>query len=74
MDFYTKSVYAAVARSQNPDIESLTDNNLYLMQSKICADHLSDKHQNCWPEICWKVKNPEIQLVNPNLVEYTQNQ
>ncbi|CAG8704650.1 13323_t:CDS:2, partial [Racocetra fulgida] len=72
--FYIKSVYAAVARLQNSDIESPTDNDLYLMQIKICTDYLSDKHQNCWPEICWKVKNPEIQLVNPNLIKYTQNQ
>ncbi|CAG8668012.1 12486_t:CDS:2, partial [Gigaspora rosea] len=72
MDFYTKSVYSAVARSQNPDIVSPTDNDLYLMQSEICVDHLFNKHQNCWPEICWKVQNPEIQLVNPNLIVYTQ--
>ncbi|CAG8605099.1 26096_t:CDS:2, partial [Racocetra persica] len=44
IDFYTKSVYAAIARYQNPDIESPTDNDLYLIQ------------------------------INPNLIEYTQNQ
>ncbi|CAG8852742.1 38647_t:CDS:2, partial [Gigaspora margarita] len=73
MNFYTKSVYAAVARTQNPDIISPTDNDLYLIQSEVCVSHLLDNHDNCWAEICWKVENPEIQLADPNLIGYSQS-
>ncbi|CAG8496835.1 10109_t:CDS:10, partial [Cetraspora pellucida] len=34
MDFYTKSIYAAVARTQNPNIISPNNNDLYIMQSE----------------------------------------
>ncbi|CAG8604285.1 4137_t:CDS:2, partial [Ambispora gerdemannii] len=74
MDFYTRSVYAAVARLQNPDIISPIDDELYLMQSEVCVDHLLDKHDNCWAEVCWKAQNPEIDLVDTNMIGYTQNQ
>ncbi|CAG8502905.1 22204_t:CDS:2, partial [Gigaspora rosea] len=74
MNFYTKSVYAAVTRMQNPDIISPTDNDLYVMQSEICVNHLLDNHDNCWAEICWKVQNPELFLANTNLIGYTESQ
>ncbi|CAG8838779.1 9222_t:CDS:2, partial [Gigaspora margarita] len=45
MDFYTKSVYVAIARIQNPNIISPTNNDLYLMQSEKVENpeiHLAD--------------------------------
>ncbi|CAG8780916.1 24709_t:CDS:2, partial [Dentiscutata erythropus] len=74
MNFYTKSVYAAVAQMQNPDIISPTNNDLYIMQSEICVNHFLDNHNNCWPEVCWKVQNPDLFLADPNLIEYTESQ
>ncbi|CAG8739557.1 16022_t:CDS:2 [Dentiscutata erythropus] len=74
MNFYTKSVYAAVARIQNPDIISPTDNNLYIMQSEICVNHLLDNYNNCWPKVCWKVQNPNLFLADSNLIGYTEGQ
>ncbi|RIB21140.1 P-loop containing nucleoside triphosphate hydrolase protein [Gigaspora rosea] len=65
---------AAVTQIQNPDIISPTDNDLYVMQSEICVNHLLDNHDNCWAEICWKVQNPELFLADPNLIGYTESQ
>ncbi|CAG8634946.1 16046_t:CDS:2, partial [Dentiscutata heterogama] len=73
MNFYTKSIYTAAAQMQNPDIISPTDNDLYIMQSEICVDHLLDNHNNCWAEICWKVQNFELFLANSNLIGYTES-
>ncbi|CAG8620650.1 16027_t:CDS:10, partial [Gigaspora rosea] len=49
------------------------NNDSYLMQSKVCVNHLSDNHNNFWAEICWKVENSEIHLADPNLIGYSQS-
>ncbi|CAG8532974.1 14463_t:CDS:10, partial [Dentiscutata heterogama] len=73
-EWSTMFVYAAVARKQNPDTISPTDDDLYVMQSEICVDHLLDNHNKCWAEICLKVQNPKLFLANPNLIRYTESQ
>ncbi|CAG8559790.1 34472_t:CDS:10, partial [Gigaspora margarita] len=46
MDFYTRSVYAAIARIQNPDIILPTDNDLYIIQSETSDPNLIGYTQN----------------------------
>ncbi|CAH1771129.1 1193_t:CDS:1, partial [Entrophospora sp. SA101] len=48
------------------------DDNLHYMQTEILFEHLCDKHDNCWEEVCWKSKNPEIELQGENLIHYSE--
>ncbi|CAG8808055.1 12096_t:CDS:2, partial [Racocetra persica] len=34
-------------------------------------DHLHGKHDKCWPEVCWIVENPDLELGIPNLITYS---
>jgi len=74
MSFYNKCIYGAVARCHNPEIESPTDKNLFFMHTEGVIIHLSDIHDQCWPEVCWFHDSPDMTLVKPNLKKYTKNQ
>ncbi|RIB11728.1 hypothetical protein C2G38_2202706 [Gigaspora rosea] len=41
-------------------VGSVLNNKLW----NIIANHLRNKHNNCWPEVCWVVKNPDSELYN----------
>ncbi|CAI2198114.1 15740_t:CDS:2, partial [Funneliformis geosporum] len=36
--------------------------------------HLSDIHDQCWPEVCWFHNSPDMVLAELNLKKYTKNQ
>ena len=44
------------------------------MQTEILFEHLCDKHNNCWEEVCWKSKNPELESQSPNLTRCSNNE
>ncbi|CAG8483877.1 6841_t:CDS:2 [Racocetra fulgida] len=74
MKYYTKCVYTAIARCQNPTIDNPTDNDLFFIQTEEVIAHLSNKYSNCWPKVCWISTNSDIELETPNLKLYHKSQ
>ncbi|CAG8751476.1 15197_t:CDS:2, partial [Funneliformis caledonium] len=61
MSFYTRCVYAASTRANDSEIPTPTDKELAWMHTES-------------PEVCWIVKNPDLSLSTPNLVDIDNNQ
>ncbi|CAB4422880.1 unnamed protein product [Rhizophagus irregularis] len=74
MKYYTRCVYAAASRANNPDISTPTDAELAWMHTVRIVQHLRGNHEKCWPEVCWIVENPDLILPTPNLVDVNEDQ
>jgi hypothetical protein len=74
MSFYNKCIYGVVARCHDLEIESPTDENLFFMHTEGVVAHLSDIHDQCWPEVCWFHDSPDMTLAESNLKRYTKSQ
>ncbi|CAG8542566.1 2139_t:CDS:2, partial [Dentiscutata heterogama] len=73
MSFYTKCIYAASSRANNPEVSTPTDEELAWMYTEGLIYHLQGNHDKCWPKVCWIVENPDLSLPSPNLIEELTN-
>lgn len=74
MSFYTKCIYAASSRANNPEVSTPTDEELAWMYTEGLIHHLQGNHNKCWPKVCWIVENPDLSLPSPNLIGTDENQ
>lgn len=52
MKYYTRVVYAATARKEDPDIETPEDQEVLALQINGLVTHLSGDHSLCWEDFC----------------------
>ena len=74
MKYYTRCVYAAASRANDPDISTPIDAELAWMHTVRIVQHLQNNHEKCWPEVCWMVENPNLTLSTSNLIDVNKNQ
>ncbi|CAG8826445.1 22673_t:CDS:2, partial [Gigaspora margarita] len=74
MKYYVQCVYAATARTNDPNLPTPTEEDLFKMQTEGVIAHLQNNHKDCWNEVCWFTENPDMILPEPNLMLYTKNQ
>ncbi|GES81564.1 DNA helicase RecQ [Rhizophagus clarus] len=73
MKYYTRVVYAATARKEDPDIETPEDQEVLDLQINGLVAHLSGDHSLCWEEFCWHKSNIDLELPEPNLLKHDNN-
>ncbi|GBB93276.1 hypothetical protein RclHR1_21400001 [Rhizophagus clarus] len=73
MKYYTRVVYAATARKEDPDIETPEDQEVLNLQINGLVAHLSGDHSLCWEEFCWHKSNIDLELPEPNLLKHDNN-
>ncbi|UZO20938.1 uncharacterized protein OCT59_013347 [Rhizophagus irregularis] len=74
MQYFNGCIYAAGARKADKEIDTPSEDELKYVQVEGLVRHLCGNHSLCWPEVCWIKENPDIELKEPNLITYTENQ
>ena len=74
MTYYNSCVYAASERKLDENKITISDAELEKVQIDGLVAHLSDDHNLCWDEVCWRKENPNIELKTPHLKDHTTNQ
>ncbi|CAG8773410.1 18039_t:CDS:2, partial [Cetraspora pellucida] len=72
--YYVQCIYAATAYANDPNLPTPIEQDLFKMQTECVIAHLQNNYDNCWNEVCWFTKNPNMILSKPNLILYTKSQ
>jgi hypothetical protein len=72
MRYFNSCVFTAGLRKKNDQGDVPTEEETRYVQVEGLIRHLLDDHSICWSDVCWMKDNPELQLQNPTLKNYTQ--
>src|SRR5437764_6029494 len=74
MRYFNSCIFSARLRKKlNQDDASSEEKTRYIQVEGLIR-HLLDDHSICWSDVCWVKDNPELQLQNPTLKNYTQTE
>jgi len=74
MKYFCNCIYAAAIRKASEEIETPSEKELKNVQVNGLVAHLSGDHSLCWSEVCWLKDNPDLELIEPNLLKYNDSE
>ncbi|RHZ48037.1 hypothetical protein Glove_562g38 [Diversispora epigaea] len=69
--FFKNNANAGLQKNNNQD-NAPSEKETWYMQVEGLIQHLLDNHSLCWSDVCWIKDNPELELQEPTLKNYTQ--
>ena len=72
MRYFNSCIFSAGLRKKLNQDDASTEEETRYIQVEGLIRHLLDDHSICWSDVCWVKDNPELQLQNPTLKNYTQ--
>ncbi|GBC42943.2 uncharacterized protein OCT59_007997 [Rhizophagus irregularis] len=74
MRYFNSCIFSAgLQRKLNQDNAPTEEETRYIQVEGLIR-HLLDDHSICWSDVCWIKDNPELQLQDPTLKNYTQTE
>uniref|UniRef100_U9TP61 DNA 3'-5' helicase n=1 Tax=Rhizophagus irregularis (strain DAOM 181602 / DAOM 197198 / MUCL 43194) TaxID=747089 RepID=U9TP61_RHIID len=72
MRYFNSCIFSAGLKNKLNQNSAPTEEETRHVQVEGLIRHLLDDHSLCWDDVCWIKDNPELQLQNPTLKNYTQ--
>ena len=72
MRYFNSCIFSAELRKKLNQDNASTEEETRHVQVEGLIQHLLNDHSLCWSDVCWIKDNPELQLQNPTLKNYTQ--
>ena len=72
MRYFNSCIFSAGLQKKNNQDDAPTEEETRHVQVEGLIQHLLDDHNICWSDVCWIKDNPELQLQEPTLKNYTQ--
>ena len=74
MRYFNSCIFSAGLRKKLNQNDAPSEEETRYIQVEGLIRHLLDDHSICWSDVCWVKDNPELQLQNPTLKNYTQTE
>ena len=72
MRYFNSCIFSAGLQKKYNKDDAPTEEETRYIQVEGLIQHLLDDHSLCWSDVCWIKDNPELQLQNLTLKNYTQ--
>ena len=72
MRYFNSCIFSAGLQKKNNQNDAPSEEETRHVQVEGLIQHLLDNHSICWSDVCWIKDNPELQLQQPTLKNYTE--